>query len=292
MAYWRLAKVQTLRGNWDQARRCAGRAYEAAERLGDIPVAGGIASALGAVAFFTGDWGDARRRAAQFAAMNQRVGFTWAVPYVLIDQGRLLLAEGEDEQAARLLEEALRDSRRINDLQAKRYASGLLAACDLRAGRPANARDRLVSLGDRPGLEEPDFTVLLPSLASAYLQLGDTAQAASIVASAVARARATGYRLILVDALHVQAIVFTNTRAWDAARRALAEGLAVARSLPYPYGEARLVEADGLLHARANELELARAQLEAAASAFRKLGARMDLERAEQEIATLTSPTL
>ncbi len=291
MAYWRLAKVHTLRGNWDQARRDAGHAREAAERLGDTPVAGGVVSALGSVAFFTGDWREARAWLAQFAAMNEHIGFTWVMPYLRIDQGRLFMAEGHDDRAARLLEEALQDARRINDLQAVRYASGLLAACDLRAGCPAAARDRLLALVDRPGLEEPDVTALLPSLAWAHLQVGAAAQATRVAAAAVARARAIGYRLILIDALHAQALVCTSTHARGAARSALMEGLTLARTLPYPYGEARLLEADGWLHACGAEPEVARARLAAAAAIYRQLGARLDQERTELAVETLAVPS-
>jgi tetratricopeptide (TPR) repeat protein len=290
LAYWRLAKVHTLRGDWVQARLCAGYAAEAAERLGDIPVASGVVSVLGDVAFFSGDWQEARRRAAHFAAMIDQVGFIWGSPYPHIDRGRLLLAEGHDNQATYLLEEALRDARRINDVQGVRFAAGLLALGDLRAGRPAAARDRLLAVGDRPGLEEPDVTALLPSLAWANLQLGDIGQATGVAGAAIARARATGYRLILVDALQVQTMVFTRTRALSAARTALVEGLALARTLPYPHGEARLLEADGWLHARAEEAEIARTRSAEAAALYRRLGARMDQERAESAVTTLAVP--
>ena len=291
LAYWRLAKVDVLRGDWDRARVRARHAFEAAERLGDTPVSGGVVSVLGAIAFFSGDWEEARRRVAHMAAMLEQIDFIWAVPYVHIDRGRLLLAEGDLEQATCILEEALRDARRNNDLQAVRYAAGLLALGDLRAGRPAGARDRLLSLSDRPGLEEPDVTALLPSLAWASLQLGDTAQANRVAAAAVERARATGYRLILIDALHAQALVCTHMHAWDAARAALAEGLALARTLPYPHGEACLLEADGWLHARGDEREVACAQLAAAAAIYRQLGARMDQERTENAVTTLAVPS-
>jgi tetratricopeptide (TPR) repeat protein len=289
MAYWRLAKVHTLQGNWDQARWCAGQAYEAAERLGDTLVAGGVLSVLSAVAFYSGDWGEARARVAQLAAVTDRLHV--ARPYVRIDQGRLCLAEGHDDQAECLLEEALGDARRMLDVQAERYAAGLLAMCDLRAGLPAAARDRLVALGDRPALEEPDVTALLPILAWANLQLGDTAQATMVAAAAVARARTIGYRLILTDALHVQALVLTRAHAWDAARAALAEGLALARALPYPYAEARLLEAEGWLHACGDEAAVPRAEFAGAAAIYGHLGARTDRERAENAAVTLPAPS-
>jgi tetratricopeptide (TPR) repeat protein len=97
-------------------------------------------------------------------------------------------------------------------------------------------------------------------------------------------------RLILVDALHAQAMVFTHTHASSAARAALTEGLALARALPYRHGEARLLEADGWLHACAEEAEIARTQLAAAAAIYRQLGARLDQVRTERVVVTLAVP--
>jgi hypothetical protein len=53
----------------------------------------------------------------------------------------------------------------------------------------------------------------------------------------------------------------------------LEEGLELARSLPYPYAEARILA----------ELD----RLEEALAIFRRLGARKDIERTEQELAAL-----
>ena len=71
------------------------------------------------------------------------------------------------------------------------------------------------------------------------------------------------------------------------AARSLEEGLAVARSLPYPYGEARLLHVYGEMHARKVEPGPARERLEAALAIFRRLGARKDVERAEQAVGAL-----
>ena len=68
----------------------------------------------------------------------------------------------------------------------------------------------------------------------------------------------------------------------------LDEGLALARSMPYPYAEARLLHVHGQLLAVQGEPELARKRLEAALAIFRRLGARKDLERTEQLVATLS----
>ncbi|MFL5336619.1 MAG: tetratricopeptide repeat protein [Geminicoccaceae bacterium] len=93
-----------------------------------------------------------------------------------------------------------------------------------------------------------------------------------------------------MDALRVQALVAIRQEHWDKARRSLEEALALARSLGYPYGEARALLMYGLLHAHMGEKEPAREWLEAALAIFRRLGARKDAARTEQTIADLPCP--
>jgi hypothetical protein len=97
----------------------------------------------------------------------------------------------------------------------------------------------------------------------------------------------TGGRIALVDALRVQALVLLRQEQLPNAEQALLEGLHLARSMPYPYGEARLLQVYGQLLAQGSDLEPARDCLEAALTIFRRLGARNDVERAEQLLATL-----
>ena len=121
---------------------------------------------------------------------------------------------------------------------------------------------------DRPGLEERDVTYLAPFLAWAHLELGEVAEAEEIVGQAIRRARAEPHRLALVEALRVQAMVATRQEGWEQAERSLEEGLAVARSIPYFYVEARLLHVYGEMHARKGEPEPARERLEAALTIF------------------------
>jgi hypothetical protein len=64
--------------------------------------------------------------------------------------------------------------------------------------------------------------------------MGRVAAAAEVVGQVVARARATGNRHALVDALRVQAMVATRQGRREDAERALKEGLSLARRIPYP----------------------------------------------------------
>jgi Flp pilus assembly protein TadD len=95
-------------------------------------------------------------------------------------------------------------------------------------------------------------------------------------------------RLVLTEALQVQGKIALRQGQPDAAARALEEGLALARSMPYPYAEARLLQLAGVVHAQTGEPEAARERWEAAGAIFARLGARMDSARVEQDLAGLS----
>jgi transposase len=75
---------------------------------------------------------------------------------------------------------------------------------------------------------------------------------------------------------------------WVEATGALEEGLALTRSIPYPYAEGRLLQVYGQMHLAQGEAGPARERLEAALAIFRRLGARKDAERVGQAIASLS----
>jgi hypothetical protein len=120
--------------------------------------------------------------------------------------------------------------------------------------------------------------------------LGELHEAEATVAQAIRGAQAMTYRVALVDALRVRAMIFTRQHRWVDAAHSLEEGLALARSMPYPYAEARLLHVYGEMHAQKGEPQRARERLEAALAIFRRLGARKDAERVEQALADLSRP--
>jgi hypothetical protein len=137
-------------------------------------------------------------------------------------------------------------------------------------------------------MTESDVTLLvLPTLAWAYLERGTLDQASAVVAEAAARARQQGYGPTLAGVLSVQARVAIRQEVWQEAESALQEGLELARAMPYPYAEARLLHVDGAMHAQKGEPALARERLEAALALFRQLGARKDAERVAQALGDL-----
>ena len=278
-------------GAFATAQRFTERALAIAEQRGDPASIAYLTVRRGTGAFFSGDWAAARRDFERALALCRQLGSSMASPYPLLDLGRLCLAEGAWAEAVAYLEESCAISVRGGDLVPLRWAQVELAEHDLLMGRPEAARARLEPLLDRPGLEEGQVVFLLPPLAQAHLELGAVEQAAALVAQGVRRARAQPNQRALVGAQRVQGLVQTRQGGWAEAERAVEEGLALARGMPYPYAEARLLHVAGLLHIQKGEPEQAWERLTAALALFQRLGARKDRERTEQVLAQLGPPS-
>lgn len=282
-----LAWAALARGDFGAARRYAGGALAAGERAGSpARVAAGIALG-GTIAFLAGDWRAARAALERAVELQREFGASRLAAYPLAELGRLCLAEGDGEAAARYLEQCLAIAQPGGDLQVLRIAHAALAERDVRAGDPAAARARLLPLLDRPGLEEWQVTELLPVLAWAHLEAGDLAEASATASRAIMRARLHEHRLSLIEALRVQGLVALRQGCWDEAGRVLAEALALARAISYPYGEARVLHLAGLLATGRGEGAAARERLAAALAGFRALGAGRDAAQAEQVLTGL-----
>jgi tetratricopeptide (TPR) repeat protein len=280
--------VYCWRGDLETFGRYVGRTLDHAERLGDPGLIAFFTAKRGWVAFYGGDWDQSRTYIERAVAMSRRMAPSTFSMQPVADLGRLCLAEGADGDAVRYLEEARSWAERSGNLHLLRLTQAWLAERDLLVGHPEAAQARLLPLLDRPGLQELDVTTcLLPILAQAYLQHGDVGKAEEVVAQASARGHGANLRLALVDALRVQAMVASRQGHWSEAADALEEGISLARSMPYPYAEARLLYVNGQLHAQKGEQEPAREWLDTALAIFRHLGARKDAERVEQDLAAL-----
>jgi tetratricopeptide (TPR) repeat protein/transcriptional regulator with XRE-family HTH domain len=280
-----MALIFEDRGEFAVARLNAVRALTVAERLGDPAYIATVTVRLGALAFFSGNWTEARARLEGLSSLLDRNPLRDAT---LLDLGRLLLAEGAWEQAARYLEEANALGGRVGLGMIDRVAQSYLAELDILRGHPALAMARLAPLRDREGLGEEHVvtTYVLPALAWALLELGVLDRAMDVVAAAERRARAGRYRLSLVGVLRVRAMIAIPQGHWREAAAALSEGLALARGMPYPYGEARLLQVAGTLHGVMAERVAARKPLREALTIFQRLGAPRDIEWTERLLAT------
>ncbi|HKC75238.1 MAG TPA: hypothetical protein VKF37_13730, partial [Chloroflexota bacterium] len=282
-----LAYLHTLRGAVETGRRSIERALAVAEQMGDPGELSFTLALRGWLAVLRGAWPSACADLDRAVTLSRQVDRSALSAYPLLFRARLSLAAGDRAAATAAVQEAIDLAEWSGDLQALRWASGVMTELDVLEGRPEAANARLGPLLDREGLEECDVTALLPVLAWAQLEQGQVEQAASVVEQALARARAEDMQLVLVEALLVQAMIAIRQKRWAQAQRSLEEGVALARRMPHPYAEARLLHVDGQRHAATGEPEPARERLAAALAIFRRLGACQDVEQTEQALTVL-----
>jgi tetratricopeptide (TPR) repeat protein/transcriptional regulator with XRE-family HTH domain len=275
---WLLSSASTIyhfRGQWDPDQRCIDRALGLAERLGDPPMITLMTFRSGTIAHMRGAWEEARQHLTRCMQIQEKTQPSWITPYPMFLRGEIELAMGNDEAAMPLLHESIALSQRSGDLSPQRFAQAALAEHDLLAGRPDAARARLEPLLDRPGQQEGQVMSLLPLVAWAHLDVGDEAQAEALVAQATERSGAMGGYFAQVDVLRVRAMLLMRQHQWAEAKATLDESLRLARTMPYPYAEAKTLYVSGLLHIRKGDKEQASGSFKAALGILHRLGERL-----------------
>jgi len=255
------------------------RALDAARRRGGLEQIAGLTCAVADNALILGDWDQARILAASTLAAPDVRG-------ALRVLGTVCLYQGNDEEASHYFTEYNRRAEQSDNSTMRGRAHTLLAEMDLVGGHPENALARLEPL--LTVLPSKERVPVLPALALAYLELGRDEAAHKTATVAVTEARERTEWLTLLDALRVYALVATRRGEYDGAARALEEGLPLARRMPHPYAEARLLHMYGQLCAPRAELGPARQWLGEALAIFQRLGARRDVTRVEQDIDALS----
>ncbi|HZS94980.1 MAG TPA: transposase, partial [Chloroflexota bacterium] len=274
-----LAFNLAARGEFESARAHIDRASAAVGqtgRHGDFMM---VTAVRGWLAFLRGNWPEARADLEEAATPSGWGNGSWYATYPLVFLAHLRLAEGDVPAAAAAGNQALALADQSSDLQGRRWASAVLAEVDLAQGNAGGALARLQPLLDRGGLEEGDVTDFLPALARTYLDTGQIDQARDVAARAIARARAGSAKPVLTEALRAQALIAMRRNEWQLATQSLGEGLALARSIRYPYAEARILVELGLLDRHQGKPDGARERLAGALALFQRLGATRDVER-------------
>jgi tetratricopeptide (TPR) repeat protein len=188
-----------------------------------------------------------------------------------------------------MLHGALDLATRGDDFHIIRLAHMWLADLDMQRGNPEGAIAHLQGILDRPGLEEPQVTLMLPLLASAYLESGQVQGAEETVTAAVERARREVDRLALADALRAHGTVLARGERWEEAEDAFREGTDVARQIPYPYAAARSLYEWGRMEVARGRDARARDLLDEAFTLCERLGAAVLAERIRQVLASSRS---
>jgi tetratricopeptide (TPR) repeat protein len=263
------------------------RSLEMAERMANPSQIAHQLERRGTCAFYAGEWGKARSYYERAVTFVRRFGQARVSLYPLLDLGRLDAAEGRRREAVQHFDEALALAEQTDDLQALCSVQSVLAEFDLLEDAPARARARLEPLLARSDERQLFRLRFLPRLAWARAVLGDEGSAQVLMERCLTWAWAEQMRLVLVDALRIQAILLQRQRRWEGAERALDETLALCRALPYPYAEAKALYVAGHLHAAKGDPDAARARYEAALAILHRLGERLYAERTELALSEL-----
>jgi len=281
LSLWRtqlnLGEALKISGDMQGSTRSTERSVEIAERIGNLDQMAFSLSNLGGILALIGDWKGAREALERAVALSREGG--GIVPHALTGLAQLCLWEGNSEEASRLLRDALALADESANRQMQEWAWTHVAEMEVLAGRPGQVRSQLEQLESR---EDAELGLLLPTLAWVYLAEGNISMADQTATRAVQVSQ--GQQVYRVDALRVQAMVLIRQEQYEQAERSLAEGIDLARSLPYPYAEARLLFEEGEMRLRRGEVESGRDRLTEALAIFRRLGARREIERTEQEL--------
>jgi tetratricopeptide (TPR) repeat protein len=264
----------------EESRRYMEQALQVAERIGNPDQTAFILGNLGTMLVTLGDWEGAGEYLERTIALlgNERMARA-AAPLSYL--GQLAFYQGKWEEARQWLGDALAVAQRTGDRQALEQTQALLAELDVLVGRPEEATHRVEELASA----EDVHLVVPPVLAWALLEAGEVERADEVVSNAVRRARAGQERFYLLEALRVQGMVWMHQDRCEEAESAFQEGLELARSLPYPYAEGRVLYEMGVLERQRGEPERAQERLDEALAIFRKLGAGKDIERTEHVLA-------
>jgi tetratricopeptide (TPR) repeat protein/transcriptional regulator with XRE-family HTH domain len=286
-AMYNAGEGYSAQGDVPRGRRLVEQSVDVAERI-DSPLDRALGlMRLGVIDLLMGNGDMARTNLRQGEQMIRALPPTSWMFLALLDLGWFHFSEGNWAKATELTLEALSEARQGRHFEGVRAAERLLAEIDVLEGRPGAAIQRLESLLDRPGLEELHVTQFLPTLAAAYAESGDAAQAEHTLVEAIRRANASNQLPVLAGALMVRGRLRAGEERWAEAEADFAETVRLARGMPDLRLEGHGLFEWGTMLAKRGERSGARERLNAALAVFERLGAERSIERANEALAGL-----
>jgi class 3 adenylate cyclase/tetratricopeptide (TPR) repeat protein len=274
------------KGAWEQAAATIEVALDLATQSGNQTFYGSSSFLQGILEYQRGDWVAARywfEQAQRHYGPACRIVVRAYGPY---GQGLIRAVTGELEEGVRYLHEAISICEAGGLLFLLHRAQRDMAEVELVRGQAVEARDRLESIVWSPGCEEyNEITPLLPLQAWAFLELGDASRAEDLLDRAAPRAEAQQHTLALLDVLRVRGLLHTRKERPKEGREVLEQALSLARSLPHPYAEAKLLYVVGQLEAASGDTRAAREHFTAALAICGELGERLYAHRIEREMS-------
>jgi tetratricopeptide (TPR) repeat protein len=280
-----LHMVYMMRGDFDRSREHAERGAAIAKKAGDTDLLAFHTANLGLQLFYLSDWRKAQGYLEHAVELERSTQPSFLSSQQHAYLGVLYKARGAWEDASHCFSDAIALAREADATGQLGYAECRLAEMDVLQGRPTEAIARL-----QPRASDLQWlydVLLLSILAEAYADMGDAAKAEEVVDIAQTRARLMYNRVDGLEALRVRAKILTMQGNRKEASAALEEALSCARSMPYPYAEAKLSREYGILHLRQGEPGRAWERLSVALEVFRRLGAKKDAEQTRRTLQGL-----
>jgi tetratricopeptide (TPR) repeat protein len=271
MAIW----VYQTRGAFTESQTAQMRGLDVAQQLGDVVGLGHILFLDALRAFYVGEWDHARVIAERSLAVFGELDLTHLSAYPPLGLGWLSTIKGDRDAGEQYLTEAEEIAQQSGPAQVLRFVTALRAECDLLAGRAEAANDCLTPWFSGEPMQERTRLELNVLRAWAAVELGMAAEADALVAETVRSARTSDMRLVLSDALRVQALWAMRRQRWDEARKALDEAISLSREMPYPYAEAKALYVSGQMWAARGDPARAEALFQEALAICRRLGERL-----------------
>jgi predicted ATPase/class 3 adenylate cyclase len=277
--------------NNDAFQRTVTRQLEIAERLGDPYLRARALASLGHHIWVRGDWQIALKYFEQAAALLRGLPSSMS-DWLLTAPAAVLVPTAADESVRHYLEECIDTAQQRDDAALLAEAHARLAEYELASGHADVARLRLEPLLAHPCWDVGMFEGVALALAQAILETSratdDLLRVQELVSAVIAWARLEKVWFVLVEALGLEGRLRARQGDTKAATSDFDEALRLARDLPYPFGEARVLYAYGMAQAEHGKREAGRHHLEKAAAMFRHLGARLYTDQVREVIASLT----
>jgi predicted ATPase/DNA-binding XRE family transcriptional regulator len=280
-----VAMTKRIQGEHREARDYFDRAVAVALQIGQPTVTAYLTFLRGELLYLMGEWKRAYEDLQCAAHIVDTIDSSWASLYPPLGLGLLALAEDDREKTKRYLEhDAVEAAILEGNLYVIRWAQPNLAERDLLDGRPEAALARLQPWLDRPGQVESDVTAILPFLAWAHLELGDTERAQEVITATIDRASRGGHGNALVDGLRVQGLVALRRGRYDAAEEAISAAVSLGERMPYPHTVAKARYVYGLLCTAQGNMKSAVRQLQEARAICLHLGEGLFRKHIEREL--------
>jgi tetratricopeptide (TPR) repeat protein len=282
-----LGEIARDEGNLKESLRYLQQSLDLAEQTGRHSRQAWALTETGRTEVLLGQWSAARRRFERAAQLIEPGDTMNAVDYIHVHLAELALLKGDWTEAGNRLDRIVAVADPQRQLCLVRRACRLLAARDLLQRQPQAALDRLLPVLDRPGLEEPQVTRLLPLKAQAELALGRDQDAEATLSACLHRARAQGHRVAEANALRVLAMLRFGQGLEEEARDACLQSISLAEAMSAPYLVARARLDYGIICARCGNRGQAQEQLQTALTISQQLGARPLATRTEEALSDL-----